>query len=357
MKILHVITTVDSGGAEKQLLALSRAQLQNGNSVYICFLKGAGHLIELLRAQGSQVTKLSPNLIGLVSLRKIIAKIRPDIIHAHLPQAELFAALTKGNTPLVCSKHNAEQFWPDKRQLFSRTLSNFVNSRANATITISRGVKDFLENIGETKNCANLNVIHYGYDNSKPLRLPRLAVAQRPLRFLCISRLTHQKDLPTLIQAFAIHKLNSEKSQLTIVGKGELRLELKELASKLGVASSISWISHTMEVEALYEEHDCFILTSKYEGFGMVLLEAMHAGLPILCSSSQTTKEVLGDFHPGLFEVGDYQALAVLMSNIYRESDYTQNSRVSHERLFTFDPIDSYKKIQKVYCQSIETPT
>lgn len=355
MKILHVITTLDSGGAEKQLLNLIRTQLLNGNSVAICFFKGKGELLETLINLGCKIRKLPSSLNGVVSLKGFIRQIKPDVIHAHLPQSELFAVLAKGKTPLVCSKHNAEQFWPRKNKILSKFISLLVNSRASAVIAISQGVKDFLDSIGELQNIRCIRVIHYGFDSTVIIRSIRSAPKQKHFRFLCISRLTNQKDLPTLLKAFAIHKSSYENSYLTIVGRGELQFELKQLTSNLGIDSSVSWIPHTMEVDMLYQSHDCFVLTSKYEGFGMVLLEAMQAGLPILCSSSQTTREVLGDSHPGLFDVGDYQSLANLMSRISEIHEYSQNCTVTRERLIAFDPVISYEQIQQLYNEAMNT--
>jgi glycosyltransferase involved in cell wall biosynthesis len=258
----------------------------------------------------------------------------------------------KGSTPLVCSKHNAEQFWPNRNRQISKLMSRFFSSRAFAIVAISQGVKVFLLTSAEVRPDSNIEVIHYGFDDSKPLEEVRLIPKRTSLRFLCVSRLTEQKDIPTLLKAFAAYNKQFKDSTLTIVGDGDLRHFLIELSEVLGIADSIKWVRHVLQIDELYKTHDCLVLTSKYEGFGMVLLEAMQSGLPILCSSNSTSKEVLGGSHPGLFEVGDFLKLSKLMSQTHKAEIYSQNSTLSRERIFAFDPNCSFEKMQRLYCRA-----
>jgi glycosyltransferase involved in cell wall biosynthesis len=120
-----------------------------------------------------------------------------------------------------------------------------------------------------------------------------------------ISRLTSQKDIPTMLSAFLEYKTRSPASSLSILGAGPLESELKNLSKSLGLSDSVTFLGRSSRIYDFLSELDAFILTSKYEGFGMVLLEAMDAGIPVIASNISAIPEVLGDDFPGLCTTGE----------------------------------------------------
>ena len=113
MKIFHLITTLERGGAENQLVTLVREQIRDNNQVFVGYLKGKPELVTELEKMSATVLSEVSNLaliLQIFKIRKIINKLEPDIIHAHLPRAELISSLIKGKTKLILSKHNSETF-------------------------------------------------------------------------------------------------------------------------------------------------------------------------------------------------------------------------------------------------------
>jgi glycosyltransferase involved in cell wall biosynthesis len=97
--------------------------------------------------------------------------------------------------------------------------------------------------------------------------------------------------------------------RLTVLGEGHLEGELKNLAASLEISDSILWLGKVDNVSDFLMKSDLFILSSIYEGFGMVILEAIDAGVPIICSNISTFEEILGSDYKGLFMVQNPKSL------------------------------------------------
>lgn len=128
-----------------------------------------------------------------------------------------------------------------------------------------------------------------------------------------VGRLHPDKDQATLIRGFAqaLPQLPS-RSLLAIMGSGKLECSLKALAAELGVAESVRFLGQVQQGRCYFKAFDLFALTSDHEPFGMVLLEAMSAGVPVVCSDGGGGKEVVAN-HEMLFPLADSGALSSLL--------------------------------------------
>ena len=125
-----------------------------------------------------------------------------------------------------------------------------------------------------------------------------------------VGRLHPDKDQATLIRGFALARDRLPAGAcLAIMGSGELANELQRLAIELGVAEQVRFLGQVPAARRYFRAFDLFALSSDHEPFGMVLLEAMAADLPLLCSDCGGGKEVVGD-PTALFPLGDAAALA-----------------------------------------------
>lgn len=352
MKILHLITTIERGGAENQLLTLVKEQIKIGHFVIVAPLKGQTELLDQLRDAKCLIdlSLLNRNLVDQVlRFKRSLESYKPDIIHAHLPQAELVGALGKGITPLIVSRHNAENFAPRMNKYFSKVLSRYVQSRSNAIIAISQAVADFLKKSGEISLDRKIYIVHYGYGEIRStLSNKKRSEIDSQLKIMAVGRLVEQKDFPTLLQA--VHAISEEMNvQVNIYGSGILEGQLKKLCKELDINGNVKWHGRTSQVLKKFLENDLFVLTSQYEGFGLVLLEAMQTGIPILASNNSAIPEVVGENYPGLFETSNYQNLADLIKKCKSINYRNSLTKILMQRIEIFDPKLMAWKIDQVY--------
>ena len=344
--VTHVITTIEMGGAEKQLLVLVEQQLRSGLRVEVIYLKGRPELEENFKTVGATVAK---DFVGIPFLRQILLlrkrmKSYPTLLHAHLPRAELLCALSFSKNLFVFSRHNAEAFWPNSNRAFSILLSRFVSMRAKRGIAISQAVKDFLISNKEVRRNYPIDVILYGASIKQDLNTDQVVNFSRlmhhdsaQVKFGTIARLVPQKDFPTLLGAFANVTRTIPGAHLYVVGDGPLSSDLQELTDSLEISNSVHWLGRTKYIQEFLANLDVFVLTSVYEGFGLVLLEAMERSLPILAANNSAIPEVLGADYAGLFPTGDVVNLTHLMLTMVNLDSRKNLAKESVARLPKFD--------------------
>lgn len=333
--ILHVITTINRGGAENHLAALVSEQVASGLKVTVAYLKGDGYWAASFRDLGILVEPLGLGRYGEVSpikkLRALIRSAAPDIVHAHMPPAELYtrlALLFLYPAPvMVISKHNDEPFFRGAGQA---ALGRWVSRRAARIIAISDAVSVYARNHLNV-SADRVTTVHYGID---PLPYEQLSESRRQtvrtewgippdaLVIGTVARLVPQKALHVLLNAYAQYRVQSRlASRLVIVGQGPLEIELKAMSHQLGLGSEIIWAGFREDIPAVMNAFDTFILTSSYEGFGLVLLEAMAAARPVIASRVSAIPEIVQDGMTGLLcESGDPEDFARALLRL-EESD------------------------------------
>lgn len=351
--ILHVITTIDLGGAEKQLLTLATCQKEAGFDVEVIFLKNEPALLQDFLGSGIKVDLSFAKLrflkqCQLLKRRKIQGN---QVVHAHLPRAELICAITLKAKSFIVTRHNSEAFFPRGPATFSKLLSRFVLKRAFASISISNAVATYLKSSGEINMSEENHVIHYGLRDTSVSLKDNSRVFSKPIQIGTVSRLVPQKNIPLLLRA--LKELKSQNSfgfELTIVGSGPLKAALQSLSVELGIENDVFWKGLVQDITPFYKTLDIFVLPSNYEGFGLVLLEAMAQGVPVIARRISAIPEVMGEDHPGLVETDKPMDLARkikelsdnrVILNLCHEYQVRQlknfkiqRAQVAHERLY-----------------------
>ncbi|WPC32134.1 glycosyltransferase family 4 protein [Acinetobacter towneri] len=186
------------------------------------------------------------------------------------------------------------------------------------------------KNIGKEKIRAKIITI----PNSNPyINLDNLSSYKRTKTVLAVGRLTHQKGFDILLKAWAeFCKMNQDWS-LNIIGNGEDEKNLKILANSLNISSRVVFIPATKDIDFYYKKSSIFCLSSRYEGFGMVILEAQAFGLPVVsfdcdCGPSDLiTHEENGYLVPNNDEIALSKNLLKLVS--CSEENYSKLSKNS----------------------------
>ena len=133
-----------------------------------------------------------------------------------------------------------------------------------------------------------------------------------------VGRLVPQKALHVLLEGYAHYRaLSSRPSRLVVVGSGPLESELKARAVELGLADAMVWAGFREDIPVVMSSLDVFALSSQYEGFGIVLLEAMAAGKPVVATKVSAIPEVIEDCVTGLLcPVGDACAFGAAIKQL-----------------------------------------
>lgn len=327
MKILHVIVTLSPGGAENHLFELVSGQLKRNHRVSVAYLRRAGELTELFENKGAAVINLNAGRTRVIrpawTLRRYIRRFEPDIVHAHMPHAELICRLAllgtqKDNPRFVISKHIDERFHDS---FLSDFLKLWCAEKATHIIAISGAVKEFFANGKNHIDKKKISTIHYGIDTKPFEHIPDEAVrnfrrqygiGENEYLIGTLARFTDQKALHVLIEAFAKYRqCTNISAKLLVGGAGPLESELKKLAEGLGISDKVIWPGFQTNIPLVMNAFDVFALTSIYEGFGLVFLEAMAAGKPVVASHVSAIPEVVKNLETGLLiEAGDVNGFA-----------------------------------------------
>jgi glycosyltransferase involved in cell wall biosynthesis len=310
-RILHVITSIDRGGAENHLMDLIRHQRRSGVEVTVAYLRGKGYWAAELRRLGVSVCDLALRYYGDLSplrkLRRILKTNAFDLIHAHLPPAELYARIAllganKKRTPMIISKHNDCAF---HRLPGERAMGRWVARRASSVIAISDAVRRYMVEPTLGIEPEKVKTIRYGIDVNPFERVELDAVAalrrewnaaEKTLVIGCVARLVEQKSLDTLLHAFALFiRRGVENAKLVIVGDGPLKNALQRCAKMLGIADQVVWAGFREDIPLVMNAFDVFAITSVFEGFGLVLIEAMAARRPVVATRAGAIPEIVVD--------------------------------------------------------------
>ena len=210
-----------------------------------------------------------------------------------------------------------------------------------------------MEKHKETIHDSKLEVVHYGISQHEDLIAPIASnftklFDQERLVIGCVARLVHQKDHETLIKGFAHFSKGAINARLIIVGDGPLLESLQKLAKEFEISDKIVWTGRVDDVYRYYRQMDIFVLASKTEGFGLVLLEAMQCGIPVIGADNSAIPEVIGEAGL-LFNPGDSRDLANKLTALSNPIERSRLSIAGQKRIAQFAPKIMEMKIRKIY--------
>ncbi|MGH3072899.1 MAG: glycosyltransferase family 4 protein [Gaiellaceae bacterium] len=329
MKVLHLHKLTGVSGSEGHLLALLPALRASGVDARFLGLDVAGtdapRFYERLDEHGVPYCRVlcgrnaSPRMARDV-VRAVRAE-RPDLLHTHLVHADVYGSIAARltHTPFVSTRHNDDRYLLGPFRYIDRAFAH----GARRLIAISDAVRVFLEAAGHDP--AKLTTIRYGLDElpagrSQPMPEEAGVPPEAPLA-LAVGRLIAQKDHATLLRAFALVREQQPDARLVILGAGPLEAETRGLVSELRLGDAVLLPGRT-EIRDWLARANVFVHTSRWEGFGIVLLEAMLASLPVVATRVSAVPEVVVDGETGLLtEPGDVQAVSAALGSLLADPE------------------------------------
>jgi glycosyltransferase involved in cell wall biosynthesis len=346
MKIVHVVYSLEMGGAESLVAQLCRLQRANGHQVSVCAYSNVGTLGESIRGAGFRIDLLGEASLFATMFRcyKLFRQLRPDVVHCHNPaptiQAAMAARLT-GASRILSSRHSLvappyNKIEEIKFNLFA-LFCDWIVGICDATC----------ENLRHTPLAPRSRIVrvYNGTDRIDP-EPPLQKPPKRGFTLLFVGRLVEIKDLPVLINAIALALPFVPDLNLWLVGDGSSRAELEDLANRLGITEQVSFWGERLDVARFFSAADVYAMSSVSEGLPMSLLQAMSIGLPALVTDVGGMAEVVRNSNCGLrVPVGDPAAMAdaivQMASNSEVLAEFSANARAAYNANFTLEKMDA----------------
>ena len=309
MKVLHVHRIGGIGGSERHLLTLLPALRERGVDVSFLGLddpsRAPDPFYEALAVPYERL-KAPRDLDPALAWRVRRAARRKDLVHTHLVHADVYGAF--GARRLVSTKHNDDPFRTGAFRFVERALAR----RATRIIAITESLARFqVERVGLP--AAKVEVIHYGLDDLPQAwgENPPDPLSPDARLVLCICRLEPQKGVDVAIRALR----EIPGAQLVVLGEGPQRGELEQLARELDVPLYLP--GRVPDVAAWLRRADLLVHPVRWEGFGLALLEAMLASLPVVATKVSSIPEIVVDGETGLLiPPDDPGALAAAVNRV-----------------------------------------
>jgi glycosyltransferase involved in cell wall biosynthesis len=331
MKVLHATKVSGVGGAEQHLLALLPALRERGIDARFLSFDAGEDAERFHRALDDRDVPwkrvrsgldVSPRLAANVV--RAVQRESPDLLHTHMVHADVYGSLAAHvlRTPFVSTRHNDDRYLLGPFRHVDRAFMYGVRR----IVAISDAVRDF--HIRSGLSAEKLVTIHYGLDNvpASPSEVTPDALgipADAPL-VLAIGRLIEQKDHATLLEAFARVRRTHPDARLAILGWGPLEAATKERVHGLGL-DDVAFVLGRVEPRDWLARANVFAHTSRWEGFGIVLLEAMLSGLPVVATRVSAIPEIVVDGKTGLLAPpGDTAAVADALGRLLDDVELRQ---------------------------------
>jgi len=360
MKVLHVITGLDAGGAELQLAMILRRTRHESDVVT---LYNPGPVAEMITAQGTTVRNIgmqrNTELPALMRLRKLIKDGQYDVVHAHLYRAQVYArpAARLAGTPVVLTtEHSIGETHIERRKMTRGVRALYLSSEmfSDATIAVSDIVKDRLVRWGVRPGKVTIipngvDTDELGFDAEARERV-RAQFGLSPQTYVigALGRLDPNKRVDLTMEAAA--PMLGEKCKILVIGRGEDQPRLEAAAKRLGVTEHVLFGGYQSDTTAMLAAFDLYVAASLQETFGLSVLEALASGLPVLYTTC-----------PALDGIQTERARMVagtpdaLRDEIRKEFDTGPRPRVADNKVFARYGIESVvSRIDDLYEKILE---
>ncbi|MEO8354029.1 MAG: glycosyltransferase, partial [Chthoniobacteraceae bacterium] len=317
-RVLHIIDSFDLGGGQTALLNLLRALDRQRFDLEVACMHGRGVFWEDFTVLGIPVHSLSPRKWLPFYVPRLIALIRTrrfDIVHCHLFGANWIAKplATLCAVPVRINHDQCNDALRHESR-FALAMDTFTNRCASHVCAVSRSTREFLlahENIAEDRVSIVYNAIdldHFMPPSDRPVR-DRFVV-------LGIGRLHPQKNFTLFLETAQRVIARHPHTEFRLAGTGPEEGMLRAKASELGLDHCVQFLGHVRDTRALYADADALLMTSRYEGTPLTMLEAMAMRLPIVATAIDGIGEILVDGEDALLVAADAERLSAALDRM-----------------------------------------
>lgn len=311
IRVLHIISTLETGGAEVLLGDLARRFGPLGVHAEILCLSSRPSLLQVNLTNegipviyGRSASPYSP--LQVLSVRKQILRQQYDIVHCHLFPGQLWgclgARMASLNIPLVTTEHST---WNRRRYRVFRPLDRWLYSQYSKIACIGTSAERALRVWLQPQDLPT-TIVPNGIDLARFTRAPETARRQGDTltTLVCVANLRQGKGHDTLLRAVSL----IPGIKLLLAGDGALRQNLEHLVAELRITERVQFLGTRNDVPDILGAADIYVQPSYWEGFGIAAVEAMAAGVPVVASDVPGLSDVVGQAGL-LFEAGSVSGL------------------------------------------------
>lgn len=348
MKILHIISSLELGGAQRLLSDMLPIMAKQHDVSLLVNVQMHNELQEKIEKAGVHIISLEKaDVYSFKNIWRIAKNMRGmDVVHVHLFPSLYWVALASLFVParLIYTEHSTSN--KRRGKWYFRPVEKFIYNRYSKIVAISRPVcKALAEWIRKTPNSNKFDVVENGIDLSHFISI-RDGVFN-PKKIIMVSRFAKSKDHFTVIKAMQYIPADV---QLIFVGDGETMPACKKLAENIGVDDRVHFVGAQSKVSSWLSESYIGVQSSHWEGFGLTAVEMMAAGLPVIASNVEGLKQVV--YGAGeLFTCGDERELAQIVNLLLNDEDMykeMQQKCLSRAKLYDIHAtVEAYLKIYK----------
>lgn len=352
IKVLHIINTMDLGGAESLLASQTNYFNKKKFEIHIGYLFGEGK--QLNNVNNNTIVKDFSNngVFTFASIYKVFKYIKEqkfDIVHSHLIHASLisrFLCFLFPKTIHITTRHYASE---SKHKRLVNLLERKTQKYSKKVICVSDFVQRWVIKYGLPER--KTYVIYNGVllDKFKPSN-----VAPKPFTIGFVGRFVKQKGIEVLIDSIKIVKKRIPEINLELIGYGELEPKLKQMVKKLNLEENIEFLGQieAHKVPSYIDRWNFFVGPSRWEAFGIVFIEAMAMKKAVVASRVEAIPDVVTEGETGLlFEKENSKELAEKICYLLENSDICKKmgeaGRKKVEELFDISYLT--KKLEDLY--------
>lgn len=300
-KILFVVQDLEMGGAEQLKFTIEKYIDKTRYETVYCCIRSIGTIGEEIVKRGGNVIVLNSmdnfyNIIATYKLCRLAKKIKPDLIHSMLFNANFHARIVGIllRIPVVIEEHGLYVWKKWYHILIDRVLSSFTNR----VIAVSQSVKDFLiqqERLEPSKvtvvyDCVDPNFLET--TTTRECERKKLLISEDIFVIGTVGNLREEKGHRILLHAFKQIHTQYKNAKLFIVGDGPLYSYLLDQARRMCIQDDVIFLKKRSNISGFLKALDLFVLPSTSEGLGIALIEAIAAGLPCIASNVGGIKEI-----------------------------------------------------------------
>lgn len=333
IKILFVINSLEGGGAEKVIIKILK---QINNEIFL-------YDVALLRKKGIYINALKDNVniydlgvrsekigkyIPLAAKKLIDLEKKYDLVISFMWESNiinLIASLFSKKKRIISERINLIEYinvtFPSLKRYFALLLTKLLYKRANLIITPSHGLKSQLVSFCKIKD-NSIKVIPNPFDLERIKKLSEEEIDIKYPYILFVGRLHNQKNIPLLLESFK--DLREKNISLLIIGEGQEKGRLINLANELGISERVVFMDFQKNPYKYMKKATCLVLSSYYEAFPNVLVEAMASGCPVISTNCPfgPSEIIENDKNGLLIKVNDKEGLTEALKRVISDANF-----------------------------------